>query len=233
MKRIVSLLLAGVLALSLAACGETPTPQSSENELPSSSQEPTNPTNELSKIGNTTTSEDANFEMTLLSVEFADQIYFNKTSEDFCTPMSDEEREANPEYALVPPEGDVFLCFALEYKFTGKEEIKDNFNDFGALCVTYNTDYIFDEGYLSFRKPSSDDEWYLFSHGYDSSEWELIKSNLGLGYPMGYWDSTYRVLEDTIYIARGYIELPEQVRDDTSAPVEVCFPGLGGNYSIR
>ena len=56
-----------------------------------------------------------------------------------------------------------------------------------------------------------------------SGEKRMIRSSL----------LTKSELEDTIYIARGYIELPEQVRDDTSAPVEVCFPGLGGNYSIR
>lgn len=233
MRKTFVLLLATVLVLSLTACGETSAPQSSESEPSSSPQETPDSTNELAAIGDTTVSGDGNFEMTLLHVEFADQIYFNKTSEDFCTPMSEEERAANPDYALVPPEGDAFLCFALEYRFTGKEECEDTFNDFGAPCVTYDTDYIFDEGYLSFRRPASDEEWYLFSHGYDSSEWELIKSNLGLGYPMGYWDSTYRVLEDKTYIAHGYIELPEQVRDDTSAPATVSFPSLGGTYRIR
>ena len=138
MKKLLALVLAATMALSLMACGggNTDKQDAPSQDTTTQTSEPTTPESEVFHLGDTVTFDD--IELTLTRFEFGD-ILDNSTSykgainEDYLLPITDEvAREAyrkNTDYQLkiVPnlatyeaTEGHIMVAFSFEVKSNSK-----------------------------------------------------------------------------------------------------------------
>ena len=230
-----------VMVFSLCACGsgrDTPTngdiPTSSNTTPITMDQPPTTPETftQIDKpdintyqIGDTTSSSNGNFEMTLTQAEFAERINLDKTSNNFCMPMAEDETS---DYVLTGQNGNVFIYFTFEYHFTGKQEDKDMFFSYGKPTVIYDGDYFFEEDYFSFTTSDTYPDWNILST--DGSD--NLRKSLGLGNMM-FTNRDYKPLSDDIYKIRGFIAVPEEVMNNAEASLAIKFSSLGERYTIR
>ena len=217
MKKLLALMLAAALALSLVACGgdsgagDNNTPSGGgEDSTPPTDAETTPPEehdieNQIA-LNDTKTTE--NFEVTLTRVEFADSLTNIKNSEDYLLPATEGS-------TMTASSGKTFLMFEIELKFIGKEG--------GSMAIGGNT-ISYGDGYTF-----SDYEAYVLENG----TWEL-KFREESGNQTSYY-ITPEPLSDTIYTFRGYYELPIATRDneDESLLMMVNIQGNHFNYIIR
>ena len=231
MKKLLALMLAAALALSLVACGgnsgaednnkpsggngdttSTDTPSGGgEDSTPPTDAETTPPEEEHdieNQIALNDTKTTENFEVTLTRVEFADSLTNIKNSEDYLLPATEGS-------TMTASSGKTFLIFEMELKFIGKEG--------GAMAIGGNT-VSYGDGYTF-----SDYEAYVLENG----TWEL-KFREESGNQTSYY-ITPEPLSDTIYTFRGYYELPIATRDnkDESLLMMVNIQGNHFNYIIR
>ena len=235
MKRLIALLLAAALALSLAACGSSENNNSGSSEknetgnnIDSSSS---NQENQMLSIGDTFSNED--FEFTLTDVEFANELYTfandanTECDDNFMLPLTDGE--TNPGGLKIKANEDkILLTFTFNYKFIGKSAISDNFDDMGAPCVFYGDGYIFDGNdtsspteYPIFVKKDTGADWYILNH-VDGLNVQGATNLLGIS-------PDYEPFDNTIYECRGYITLPLEVYENKNESLEISFGLVNGS----
>lgn len=193
---------------------------------------------ELKSIGETTTSK--NFEMTLTSAEFVDKINMKASQDyktayktitggkDFCLPVT-EDMELKENEMFVGKNGNAILAFTFEYKFKGTETYEDIANIFGEPTVTYDNNYEFNGNYfVSVKDPSYHGEWL----GLCTDITETIKATYG-GKDFLYKSHHYRPLETNTYYVRGFIAVPEEVKENTDKPLTIKIRGFKDSYKIR
>lgn len=193
---------------------------------------------DIKSIGETTTSK--NFEMTLTSAEFVDKINMNTTpyyqtayqtvtgGKDFCLPVT-EDMELNEKEMFVGKNGNTILAFTFEYKFIGTETYEDIAHIFGEPTVTYDNNYEFNGNYfVSVQDPSYHGEWL----GLCTDITETIKATYG-GKDILYKNHNYKPLETNTYYVRGFIAVPEEVKENTDKPLTIKIRGFKDNYKIR
>lgn len=162
MKKLLALILAAALALSLVACGggsgagdtNTPSTPSGGNgdttstDTPSGGGEDSTPeeTQELT-LGNTISTD--NWEFTLTHVTFGTNLCKETESDDYMIIDGDYETTftyGGETYNLsyVAEDGRAFVAVAYTMKYNGKEAL-DTFNQFPKLKVDYNGGYLFED----------------------------------------------------------------------------------------
>ncbi len=262
MKKLLALMLAAALALSLAACGgdsgagdtNTPSTPSGGNgdttstDTPSvggdSTSEETSKPQSL-KVGDTYTSD--KFEITLTNVEFADKLNTDCTSENFMFPYEDGKG------AIWAEDGNILLIFSFTYHFIGKEEFEDVFRTLGVPCVSYGDGYVFGDSRTGdtnlgiFAKEAEEPYWHILTHsvnmtlhrilGFEEDKNGSIKVDLTteVGRLRGqpYINDTYQPLDKSTYECRGFISVPLEVYENTDEPLSISFNILGGDFTIR
>ena len=182
--------------------------------------------NDTYKIGETI--QDDNFAITLKSVEFGNYIDMNTIAHpdpvfkqykigtgNFFLPADKENG------SITAGEGKTFLFYTLEYKFIGKDPYTA-YSSFGTPNVTYDNEYIFNEDYVSARNKG--DGWTILCIDYNKIQIPGILSS----------SSNYQPLDDTNYLVRGVIRVPEKLKNDTEKTLTIQFSNLGkGIYKIR
>lgn len=182
--------------------------------------------NKTYKIGETIQND--KFTMTLKSVEFVDFIDMHTKAhpdpvfggykigaDTFCSPADNENG------SMTADEGNAILFYTLEYKFIGKSQYYA-YSDFGKPIVKYDKEYTFSDNYLSARNKG--DGWTIFC--VDDNKMRTV-GMLASG-------SQYEPLDDTTYLVRGAIQVPEKLKNDTEKSLTIQFNELGkGTYKIR
>lgn len=192
----------------------------------------------IKNIGETTKSNI--FEMTFTSAEFVDKVNMKafqdyrtayKTitgGEDFCLPVT-EDMELNEDEMFIGKNGNAILAFTFEYKFIGTENYEDIAHIFGEPTVTYDNNYEFNGNYfVSVKDPSYHGEWL----GLCTDISETIKATYG-GKDILYKNHNYRPLETNTYYVRGFIAVPEEVKENTDKPLTIKIRGFKDSYKIR
>ena len=250
MKKLLALILAAALALSLVACGgdsgagDTNTPSggngdTTSTDTPSGGEDSTQEEPSELKVGDTITND--RFEFTLTSVDFTDKLNIDCYSEDFMLPY-EEENEKGPSFA---EEGYIWLIFSFTYKFIGRERFEDGFRTLGAPCVTYGDSYIFDGNeyytrddgkYGIYAKESNDVLWNILSNSKNIVLYRILgyeKNSNGAINGDPYISEIYEPLDKSIYECRGFISVPLEVYENTDEPLSISFNMFGGDFMIR
>jgi len=185
---------------------------------------------EINKVGDTTVSEDENFEMTLTRAEIVDAVCLDKSREDLLLPIGQEEASKAPELALSKSLGHIVLSYYFDFRHVGKQESFDFANLLGAPTVTYDNEYEFSQKYFSVIANKSNYNWLVLSSDVYKNGLESMPGLKNMIWvPSNY---VYEPLSKNVYEVRGVIILPEEVADEEK-PLTIKFPGLGQEYTIR
>ena len=174
------------------------------------------------KIGDITVDSNNHFEVKLISAEFVDEINMDENDENFFMPVSND----NVKNTLSPANDSVLFHYTCEYKYVGTKELKDNFHDYAKPILIYDKEYQFSEGYCSVRKVDS--KWHYLSSDIDA---EFFKAKYGIKNTV-FYDSTYKPLDDTTYQVRGFISVPEKVKNEPKS-LDFCLYLMGQKYVIK
>lgn len=205
MKRIISLLLAAVMVLSLCACGSSKPQKKSLDELTAEdfqaaaeqlmgeeaeTQAPTEAEQKVYKLGETITMMDDMIELTVNSISFTDDPYAIKADSSF--------------YGYKPSEGKTCLFFdaTLEYKGNLKQTLTwfDSAYFTDIMKVDYNDGYEFE------RKNGG---FYDSNDNYSSmAQFEALSDNRTRT-----WTEVF--------------EVPKVVETDTASPLLLKFVAIG------
>ena len=242
MKKLLALILAAALALSLVACGgdsgagDTNTPSTGNGDTtsadtPSGSGEDSTPdeTSEPQglKVGDTTKTN--SFEFTLTSVDFANELNTDTNNENFMLPLAEGENNSG-NFHIKAPDGNILLTFTFTYNYIGKDGTNDPFYQLATPCISYGDGYTFDgskntEFVVIGRKDTEDAYWICLSHIYGLDVYKIA------GLLMSGWE--YKPLDKTIYEGRGYISVPLEVYENTDEPLSISFNRFDGDFIIR
>ncbi|MBE7015223.1 MAG: hypothetical protein E7417_00125 [Ruminococcaceae bacterium] len=174
------------------------------------------------KIGDITVNSNNDFEVKLISAEFVDEINMDENDENFFMPtISDKTKQT-----LKPSNGEALFHYTCEYKYIGTKELKDRFHDYAKPILIYDKEYHFNENYCSVR--NVDSKWYYLSSDIDA---EFFKVKNGIKNTV-FYDSTYKPLDDTTYQVRGFISVPEKVKNEPKS-LEFCLYLMGQKYIIE
>ena len=209
MKKVISLLLAFVLCLSLCACGggestdvNNVPPASNSDNGASDTVEPTEAEQApIYTVGEAIPSEF--FPFTVTKTEFS-QYVSTKTEEDF---LSKEYAAGVGAYAADA--GYQWLFFDIEYTYAGKTSMP-LISSLFKPTVTYG-EYTFNTDYFTFNK--IDNRWYILAYDYSGVDHPLHK-NLSLNDLY-----KYEPLDGKNYEIRGIIKVPTQAIEDTETPM--------------
>ena len=253
MKKLLALILAAALALSLVACGggsgagDTNTPSGGNGDTtsadtPSGGEDSTTDTN---KVGDTVETE--NYSITLKDITFTDKIlvcYGEKAdkdtfgnAEEFFTP-SDEAFVDENGYVIDGIHGiamrqdsdNIYLYYNLEFKFIGKEKRHSSLVITGFKPVVLYEDFTFDSDYMAFGRiidkvKFNNCMWFNFN----SDDYELVRK-LGLMIGGGL-DDELKPLSNDIYEVRGIIQVPKVIAEDKEAELTIKFAGASYSFS--
>lgn len=214
MKRLIALLLAAALALSLAACGgeaESENEEGLENDI-----------EEYPMVGETISTDKA--ELTLNEFELTNYLYLGDDVEQYLTPLTEEEaKQLAPEEEFgVAEDGKVFAYFSFTLKNIGKTPL-DNFSVYenGNAHSIYMADYfqIDYDGYL-FGFDNGSDIGVVYQFDSENYEWDFATLDLDVLSP----EETYR----------GYLAISSQAVENTDSPIllNVQLPNEDGNIEI-
>lgn len=214
MKKGISLLLAGILAVSLVACGgET----GRQNEGASE-----NNTEEYPVVGETISTDKA--ELTLNEFELTNYLYLGDDAERYLTPLTEEEAGQLPpeEEFGVAEDGKVFAYFSFTLKNIGKTPL-DNFSVYenGNAHSIYMADYfqVDYDGYL-FGFDNGSDIGVVYQFDSEDYEWNFATLDLDVLSS----EETYR----------GYLAISSQALENTDKPIlfNVQLPNENGDIEI-
>ena len=212
MKKILSLLLVAVMILSLCGCGIKITEQA-----------------DINQVGDTTTSSNDYFKMTLTSAEIVDAVCLDKNNENFLLPISIEDAQNSPEYSMIKSLDHIILSYSFEYSFTGKNEVFEA-SVLGTPKVKYDDEYEFKQKYLNIVANSTNNMWLLHSSDcYDNALSTLPGMVDLIKVPETY---TYQPLSENVYLVRGFIILPEKVATEGKT-LSLEFSDFGQEYIIK
>lgn len=205
MKRIISLLLAAVMVLSLCACGSSKPQKKSLDELTAEdfqaaaeqlmgeeaeTQAPTEVEQKIYQIGETITMMDDMIEFTVNSISFTDDPYAIKADSSF--------------YGYKPSEGKTCLFFDATLEFKGN--LKQTFTWFDSAYFTDITKVDYNDGYEFERKNGG---FYDSNDNYASmAQFEALSDN-----------RTRTWIE--------VFEVPKVVETDTASPLLLKFVAIG------
>jgi len=246
MKKILALMLAAALALSLVACGggsgagDNKTPSTGNGDTTStdttSTDTPSTDTPSIHKVGDTVESElelyrftlkDATFTRNILVCrgEKADKETFRRAEEFFTAtdePFVDENGyviEGIHGFGIGADKDDIYLYFNLEVEFIGTEERTVGTQDLKP-AVSYG-DYKFTSDYMSFYREIKDDAlWSNFDTDFGN-----ISTVKALGLEIGYFNGTFKPLSSPPIEIRGVIRVPKAVAEHTDGDVVISFAG--------
>ena len=205
MKRIISLLLATVMVLSLCACGSSKPQKKSLDELTAEdfqaaaeqlmgeeaeTQAPTEAEQKVYKLGETITMMDDMIELTVNSISFTDDPYAIKADSSF--------------YGYKPSEGKTCLFFDATLEFKGN--LKQTFTWFDSAYFTDIMKVDYNDGYEFERKNGG---FYDSNDNYSSmAQFEALSDN-----------RTRTWIE--------VFEVPKVVETDTASPLLLKFVAIG------
>lgn len=205
MKRIISLLLAAVMVLSLCACGSSKPQKKSLDELTAEDfqaaaeqlmgeeaemQAPTEAEQKVYQLGETITMMDDMIEFTVNSISFTDDPYAIKADSSF--------------YGYKPSEGKTCLFFDATLEFKGN--LKQTFTWFDSAYFTDITKVDYNDGYEFERKNGG---FYDSNDNYASmAQFEALSDN-----------RTRTWIE--------VFEVPKVVETDTASPLLLKFVAIG------
>ena len=205
MKRIISLLLAAVMVLSLCACGTSKPQKKSLDELTAEdfqaaaeqlmgeeaeTQAPTEAEQKVYQLGETITMMDDMIEFTVNSISFTDDPYAIKADSSF--------------YGYKPSEGKTCLFFDATLEFKGN--LKQTFTWFDSAYFTDITKVDYNDGYEFERKNGG---FYDSNDNYASmAQFEALSDN-----------RTRTWIE--------VFEVPKVVETDTASPLLLKFVAIG------
>ena len=175
------------------------------------------------QIGDATVDSANNFEVKLISAEFVDKINMDDDSENFLMPIVDD----NTKHTLASENGNALFHYTLEYKFVGKEQVADNFRDFAQPILKYDDGYTFKEKYVSIQ--NIDSKWYYLASDISS---DVLSKNFNVDNTYFYIEKTYKPLDDKIYQVRGFIIVPEKVKNDSKS-LEFGLRSMGQFYVVK
>ena len=196
MKKVLSLLLAFVMCLSLCACGGGNTDASVDDETTAPTTEAPVDKDDVStekeySLGDTITTDIIEFSLT--RVEFADQLKYatfstgEQPDAEYMLPTT--EPQSNKTF--VADEGYTFLSYSYSLKYTGKEEIE--VETAMGISADYNNGYTFD----------------VWSDAYMWSNYVSIDG-----------DTKLKPL-DPLGEGRGCMKVPEEVSTNSAAPLKI------------
>ena len=212
MKRVLPLILAAALALSLAACGG----ETSNSPDTTTDNGENNQTSGVLKIGDTGTAGD--WEFTLTDTEFSDTVTDETNGLYYLRPADDEYKSETGNSFYTAESGDIFLFFTAELTYNGKEsaEIGSQGENYIGFEIRYGDGYTF-----------------------DAYEFAIADTQGADGSNLYVYDSTFEPL-DTSRECRGYFEVPLEVQNNESDSLElvVTFIDIEGTetelvYDIR
>ena len=205
MKRIISLLLAAVMVLSLCACGSSKPQKKSLDELTAEdfqaaaeqlmgeeaeTQAPTEAEQKVYKLGETITMMDDMIELTVNSISFTDDPYAIKGDSSF--------------YGYKPSEGKTCLFFDATLEFKGN--LKQTFTWFNSAYFTDIMKVDYNDGYEFERKNGG---FYDSNDNFSSmAQFEALSDN-----------RTRTWIE--------VFEVPKVVETDTASPLLLKFVAIG------
>lgn len=205
MKRIISLLLAAVMVLSLCACGSSKPQKKSLDELTAEdfqaaaeqlmgeeaeTQAPTETEQKVYKLGETITMMDDMIEFTVNSISFTDDPYAIKADSSF--------------YGYKPSEGKTCLFFDATLEFKGN--LKQTFTWFDSAYFTDIMKVDYNDGYEFERKNGG---FYDSNDNFSSmAQFEALSDN-----------RTRTWIE--------VFEVPKVVETDTASPLLLKFVAIG------
>ena len=205
MKRIISLLLAAVMVLSLCACGSSKPQKKSLDELTAEdfqaaaeqlmgeeaeTQAPTEAEQKVYKLGETITMMDDMIEFTVNSISFTDDPYAIKADSSF--------------YGYKPSEGKTCLFFDATLEFKGN--LKQTFTWFDSAYFTDIMKVDYNDGYEFERKNGG---FYDSNDNFSSmAQFEALSDN-----------RTRTWIE--------VFEVPKVVETDTASPLLLKFVAIG------
>ena len=212
MKKILPLILAVALTLSLAACGgeigDSPNTTTGNGE--------NNQTSGVLKIGDTSTAGD--WEFTLTGIEFSDAVADENNGLYYLRPADDEYKSETGNSFYTSESGDIFLFFTAELTYNGKEsaEIGSQSENYIGFEIRYGDGYTF-----------------------DTYEFAIADAQGADGSSLYVYDSIFEPL-DTNRECRGYFEVPLEVQSSESDSLKlvVTFMDMEGTerelvYDIR
>jgi len=173
-------------------------------------------------LGDITVDSNNDFEVKLISAEFVDEINMDENDENFFMPTTSDKTKQT----LKPSDGEVLFHYTCEYKYVGTKELKDHLHDYAKPILIYDKEYQFNENYCSVR--NVDSKWYYLSSDIDA---EFFKVKNGIKNTV-FYDSTYKPLDDTTYQVRGFISVPEKVKNEPKS-LEFCLYLMGQKYIIE
>lgn len=250
MKKLLALILAAALALSLVACGgdsgagDTNTPSggnvdTTSTETPNDGEDTTTDTH---KVGDTV--ETKYYSVTLKDIAFTDKILvcYGETAskgafgnaEEFFTPTDEAFVDENGYvidgihgFSMRQDSDNTYLYYNLEFKFIGKENRDLVILDFKPV-VLYE-DFTFDSDYIAFGRiidkvKFNNCMWFNFN----SDDYALVEA---LGLKIGGGLDELKPLSNDVYEVRGIIQVPKAVAEDKEAELTIKLAGTSYSFS--
>lgn len=213
MKKIISMLLVGIMCVSLSACGGSKEASSDTEEKiseESKEEKATIPESKFEQCSVGDTIETDVFKYTLTDLEFVEGIQCD-AGNDFFIPGTEGS------HVLNGGEGNSLLYFTFEYEYIGKSSL-DSYplEDMIFVPSIVYEDYNIDCNYFVFWREAGG-EWYNLS---TDVSW-AARQNMGLDYAdLAY---TYEPLTDKTYEMRGTISVPAKAVEDTETEMSINF----------
>lgn len=232
MKKSLVLFFVALMSLSLIACGEEttsaesnqnqPIEETDNNDTSSDSVEDDN----VLTIGDTAvgdTTIGSCFDLTLTRVEFAKEINSDTTNDNFMLPIVDGDSTSESIKASDYGDDDIFLSFSFEYKFTGKGDKK--YHNHLTPSIVYDEEYYFNKDCVVVVYDDFTEKWDVIGQ----EESNPMASKLGISIPT----TNYKVLDSTVYEARGIIRVPKELAENTDNSLTLSFIMNDGIFTIR
>lgn len=222
MKRILTIILSTVIALSVCACGGsktegTPTAAEVETTIVSSALE----SKDYYNVGEMVSTE--SFDFSLSDVAFSDSISFVLDSEDmdaYCRPTTDAKEK------ITADSGNKLLSFTLTLKYTGTSEMSLGLGDgegkFLGFLVKYDDKYEF----KTFSLSGSEDP-------VNSKSWDVYSDISGYMIALSGNTFKFKPLETNTHECRVYMQLPNQVAEKSEKPVELIVSLCDQKYAFN
>lgn len=158
---------------------------------------------------------DKDFEITLRNAEFGSNYYRNGTGNKYMTANDNEYYE----------KGKCFLTFEYTIKYVGKTKIDYNQYEIGQdIKLDYNSGYIFEvESVCIQNKNENENDENVVT-------WSLTHAGPGV-WTGNKKEITFEPLDDTTYLARGVFKIPNEIKENSSAPLKLVFEG--NEYNLR
>ena len=214
MKKLIALLMAATMTLSLCACGSGNTPQNEPitEPNPETIQSPAveeTPEEKKATVGDTVATE--LFECTLTRAEFAPAVS-NVMDENYFLP----DENFWPDNPYVADKDSVYLSFVFELSYLGSKEIDFELGkveskdlDWMNFLAKFDNTYEFESFSITGSVDGTWDSPYNISGGYMSS-----LSNQAF---------SFKPLEEGSHEFRGYVQMSNKVLEDDGKPVDLII----------